>query len=352
MIRQLLSLLCLAMASCVGPGEDSSEQLMESGNLTIYSTTDREAFKPVISDFTRLHPRVTIEYVEVEAAPLYERFLREAAAGTPKADLLLSSAIDLQVKLVNDGFAAPHRSENALRLPTWAQWRNEAFGFTFEPAVMVFNNRLIAKHAMPRSRPALIQAISNDPAFWRRRIGTYDVLTSSVGYLLASQDARHSGEFAALIDRFRDVQVQSFDTTSDLLQRIETGELVMGYNLLGSYARARVAAGAPITIVYPEDYTLVVARTAVLPKDAPHPRAAHLFVEYLLSLRGQMVLANRTGLSAVRQEIQGPYSRLGIAEATVGPLRPIGLGPGLLVYLDQQKRTRLLSSWGGEERPR
>jgi ABC-type Fe3+ transport system substrate-binding protein len=119
----------------------------------------------------------------------------------------------------------------------------------------------------------------------------------------------------------------------------------MGYNLLASYAESRLARGAPLVIIYPEDYTLAVTRTAIVPKNAPHPRAANAFVEYLLSLRGQRILADRGRLGAVREEIEGPYSRMGITEATVGPLRPIELGPGLLVYLDAQKHRRLLKNW-------
>jgi iron(III) transport system substrate-binding protein len=275
------------------------------------------------------------------------RFLREMAAGRPRVDLLLSSAMDLQVKLVNDGHAAPHRSPNAEQLPRWARWRGEAFGITFEPAVMVFNRNLMRGRRVPRSRPELLQTLREDPAFWRKRVGAYDIAKSSVGYLLASQDARQSSEWGALAEAFGAVGLQTSDTTATLLDRLERGELVIGYNLLGSYARTRIEAGAPLTIVYPEDYTLAVARTAVLPRSAPHPRAAHAFLEYLLSTRGQRVLSDRSRLSAARQDIEGPYSRLGISEATVGPLRPISLGPGLLVYLDGQKRKRMLESWRG-----
>ena len=349
MKRLVLILAALLLGSCKS-GNADSQASAETGTLTIYSTTDAAVFRPVIADFQSQYPRIEVRYVELEAAPLYNRFLKETAEHRPSADLLLSSAADLQVKLVNDGYATSHASLNALSLPGWARWRDEAFGFTFEPAVMVFNRRLVAGRAIPHSRPELVSSLSQDPAFWRGRIGTYDIARSSVGYLIASQDSRHSSDFAALWTLFRQLDVKRFETTSDLLHKIESGELVMGYNLLGSYARARLAAGAPLTIVYPEDFTLAVTRTAVLPKNAPHPTSAHLFLEYLLSLRGQRVLTSRSPLSAVRQEITGPYSRLGIAEATVGPLRPIALSPGLLVYLDQQKRRRLLNVWRGASR--
>jgi iron(III) transport system substrate-binding protein len=324
----------------------SSDQLgTEPTELTIYSTTDSAAFQPVMDEFNRLHPNVHLHYVEIAAEPLYRRFLAETAARKPKADLLLSSAMDLQVKLVNDGFAAPHHSANVHALPGWAKWRSEAFGISFEPVVFVFNTKLMKGREVPRSRPQLIAALNEDPRFWRGRIGTYDAFGSSVGYLLMSQDSIQSSDYSNLMQAFGDADIKVGRHTSALLDAIQRGDLVMGYDLLGSYAEGRVAKGAPLTIVYPEDDTLAVTRTAIIPKNAPHPGAAHAFLEYLLSLEGQRVLTGRSRLNAVRQEINGPFSRMGITETTVGPLRPIDLGPGLLVYLDDQKRRQFLKDW-------
>lgn len=340
--------LALAVAGC-RPSNDNAATA--SGPLVIYSTTDRDVFLPVIAEFRRLSPGIDVRYVEMDAGPLYRRYLGEVARGRGPADLLISSAMDLQVKLVNDGYAAAHQSENAAKLPAWARWRNEAFGITFEPAVMVYNRRLLAGRHPPGSRPELLKAIRTEPDFWRARIGTYDIIKSSVGYLLASQDARQNSDFGSLLEALGAARMQVSTSTATLLDRIEQGEIALGYNLLGSYAQARVDRGAPLMIVYPADYTLAVSRTAILARDAPHPAAAHAFLEYLLSLQGQRALASLGRLSASRPEIIGPYSRLGIAETQIGPLRPIALGPGLLTYLDRQKRGRLTDSWQHAVRP-
>lgn len=316
------------------------------GTLTLYSTTDTTAFEPVIRDFQSLHPGIAIRYELLDTAPLYERFLRETRDGNPQADLLMSSAMDLQVKLVNDGYAMPHVSENSRALPGWARWRDEAFGFTFEPAVIVYNRRMLRGADVPRSRNQLIHLIKNNPEWMRGRVGTYDISHSSVGYLLASQDTRQSSEFGALLEVLGDANVRIEENTATLLDMLEKGELIVGYNLLGSYAQARVGIGSPLAIVQPEDYTLVMSRTAVIPRNAPHPEFAHLFLEYLLSLRGQRVLATRTNFAAVRPEAQLVQpGGSAMSDEKIGSLRPIALGPGLLVYLDRQKRQRLLSSW-------
>lgn len=342
MKRQVWACIVLfALSSC----EKEYAGFAASGPLVIYGTTDTVAFRPVLDDFRQLHPNITIEYDELEAGPLVARFLAEDRSRRPRADLLLSSAMDLQVKLVNDGYAAPHISEQAAHLPAWARWRDEAFGFTFEPVVMVYNRELMKGRTMPQTRAALLADLRLNRPFWQGRIGAYDVAESSVGYFIASQDFRYSSDFGALIEAFRGAGIEQRSTTAALLDDITSGKLALGYNLLGSYAEARARTTPVLQVVYPIDYTLAVSRTAVLPKSAPHAQSAHVFLEYLLSPRGQQVLTDRNDLNAVRSQGRP------VAKEQLGPIRPIPLGPGLLVYLDRQKRARMLELFGVADPP-
>ncbi|NEU36662.1 ABC transporter substrate-binding protein, partial [bacterium LRH843] len=42
-----------------------------------------------------------------QSTDLYRRFVAESDAGRPGADLVWSSAMDLQARLINDGYAQP-----------------------------------------------------------------------------------------------------------------------------------------------------------------------------------------------------------------------------------------------------
>jgi len=343
MRSRLLSLLCIF--SACAHAQDYPVSGPTEGVLVLYSTLDTRVFEPLLTDFQTAHPGIAVHYENIDAQPQYERFVRETDRDIHRADVLISTSMDLQVKLVNDGYSAKHLSDNADTLPAWARWRNEAFGFTFEPAVMVFNRAAMQGRPIPQTRSELINAIRREPEFWRGRIGTYDISRSGVGYLLASQDVRHSSEFGALVESLGDVEVQIEDNTATLLDQIVSGELIAGYNLLGSYARSHPASNEHLHVVYPHDHTLVISRTALISRHAPHPELAHRFLEYLLSRRGQRIMATRCGLPPIRQELDGVYEHLGVNESQIGVLRPIALGPGLLVYLDQHKRRQLLEMW-------
>ncbi len=341
-----MHLLAVLALVCLGACEENDVgRTAASGVVTIYSTTDREVFEPVITDFSRLHPEIRLNYVELDAQPLFERFLHEADRKLPGADIMLSSAIDLQVKLVNDGYALKHETVNSAALPPWAKWRDEIFGLTFEPVVMVANSAQFAGRDIPRTRFDLVQSLRSDPGFWQGRIGTYDIASSSVGYFLAAQDARQSSEFGTLLGAMGDSQVRTYQNVSALLDELEAGKVALGYNVLGSYAKRRVKLGSRLRIIYPDDYTLAVVRAAFIARTSRNPAAAHVFLDYLMSVRGQQILATRSDLAAVREEVGGPYGRIGERGASVGPLRPIPIGPGLLTYLDRQKRERFLANW-------
>ncbi len=319
----------------------------ERERLRIHSATDRQAIEPLVIDFQRIHPDVTVEYQDMDTADLYADALagpaREPAAVKP--DLLISSAADLQVKLVNDGYTQPHRSALTDGLPDWANWRDEAFGFTFEPAVIAYNRDLLPADQVPRSRPALIRLLKENPARFSRRVATYDTAASGIGYLLAAHDDLLFSQFWQLVAVMGNAQARLACCSGEILDMVERGEVLIAYNVLGSYARARAAAGAPIGIVVPEDYTLVISRVAVIPRTAPRPQLAGQFIDYLLSPRGQEVVAGRSALYAISSGIKREASASGLRSSTAAPLHPIALSPALLVFLDRLKRERFLQQW-------
>src|SRR3546814_18969948 len=98
----LIGCMYAVVAAC-SPADEAYRQAEPArSTVTIYSTTDRTIFEPVIEDFERLNPELSLEYVELDALPLYDRFIKESEAGRTRADIPLSSAMVLQVNLVND----------------------------------------------------------------------------------------------------------------------------------------------------------------------------------------------------------------------------------------------------------
>lgn len=272
------------------PGDyaDVIARAQREGGVTVYASTDLEVVQPLIQGFEARYPGVRVRYQDLNTLELHERFLAESAGMGPAppsrdaayADVLWSTTMDLQIKLVNDGHAQRYESPERPGLPSWAVWRDEAWGTTFEPAVIVYNRKHFASAHVPGSRSGLARLLQEHAPQWRGKVVTYDVERSGVGYLLAQQDARMGNEFWYLAQALGRAQVQMSASTADMVERIASGELVLGYNLLGSYALSLMERGAGIGVIAPRDYTLVMSRVAFIARRPGVAGAVHVAALY------------------------------------------------------------------------
>jgi two-component system, OmpR family, sensor histidine kinase TctE len=338
----LVGALVLALIPGAGAQADTYPALgPETGRLVIAGTTDTTLFTPFITGFQAENPGLAVDYTEVDSIALYQGFLD----GTLTPDLLISSASDLQMKLANDGHALAHASPWLDQLPDWAQWRAEVIGFTYEPAVIIYNPGLLAEGPLPRTHLELAELLEREPARFAGRVATYDIVRSGVGYLLAAQDQQISSQFWRLAAAFGRVGARLSDSSPGILDAVAAGDLALGYNVLGSYAFARQAEGAGIGIIVPDDYVLVLTRTMLIPRRAANPDLARAFVDFALSPPGQAIAAGRTALGAVMPGNTGNWTPDRIAAMGNGAVQPIALAPVLLVALDPQRRSRFLATW-------
>ena len=135
-----------------------------------------------------------------------------------------------------------------------------------------------------------------------------------------------------------------YTSTGAMLERIASGEHLIGFNMIGSYAALRQRKDPSLGIVYPRDYMLVMSRVALVPKSCRHPNAAKLFLDHLLSQRGQQALAG-AALFAIRGDVAGDQTAAALNQSAGASLKPIPVGPPLLEYLDQTKRLDFLKRW-------
>lgn len=310
--------------------------------LTIAGPTDTPVVAPLIQGFQSQRPNVTVVYREIGSRELYEA----AIAGQLKdVDVLMSSASDLQIRLANDGYAQSYASPFAAKLPSWATWRHEVYGFTFEPAVIVYNPKRFTEATVPRSRQDLLRLLERDAVKLRGRIGTYDIAASSVGYLLAEQDELVSSNFWGLANAMGQAGVRLSATSAEILDAIEDDEIDIGYNILGSYALSRQAAGAPIGVVFPQDYVLVLARSVLIARTAPSPDLARALVDWLLSPAGQQVASSHAALGSIMEDTPGRWTSEAVLARSQGIVQPVVLSPALLVGLDQRRHSRFVQNW-------
>ncbi|MCG6858622.1 MAG: ABC transporter substrate-binding protein [Salaquimonas sp.] len=345
-MRIALAILILAIfgAPAGATETDLAAPGTETKRLVIESSTDLSIFAPIVAAFQKLRPDIAVTYRELTTNELNGHVARACNGGTFVADLVVSSSIDQQLKLVNDGCALRMDGEVGAALPDWAKWRNELFGFTFEPAVMVYNRAFFASREVPQSRFDLIDILREGDTF-RGRIGTYDIETSGVGYLFAFEDAVQASTWGRLVESLGRNDMQLFCCTADILDRVADGRLLVGYNVLGSYALERIASDKRLGVIVPSDYTLIMARAGFISRNARQTALARDFLVFLLSEQGRKILASKSQLLSPNGGSEELAKLVGLDSRSEQALRPIPLTPALLVGLDSRKRRIFLRQW-------
>lgn len=312
-----------------------------SAFLRIISSADLSAMRPALQLFAELRESVGVRYDQASSNTVHTL---ATAAGRPvegaSYDLAISSAMDLQIKLANDGAARRFQSSRTLALPAAMRWRDRVFGFTEEPAAIVYNANVVPGGVIPASRFELLEYLRRHRSTLHGRVITYDVERSGLGYLLATQDSLRSDTYWRLMEVFGGLGARLSCCTATMLEQLSTGEAAIAYNAIGSYAYERAGKDSALRLLLPDDYVLIMTRSAVILRDAKEPELAGSFVDFLLSPRGRDALNASFGLARTRA----------LMEERSG--QTIRLDPALLVYLDAMKRRAFLDEWSSAIAPR
>jgi iron(III) transport system substrate-binding protein len=351
---RLVILLAAILPLLAGSGARAEMFPARDGNgdapvVRVYSSLDANISQPLVAAFQDMHPGIAVEYSELQTLDIYERVISESDRGEGTADLALSSAMDLQMKLANDGYARRVATDGAQELPRWANWRDTAFGLTWEPAVMVYHKPSFGPAGPPNTRGELLTMLQERSDEMFGRIATYDIERAGVGMLFLARDIEHYRDVWGLVDAMGVAGVKLYSTSSAILERVSDGRFALGYNILGSYAAGWQRNHPDLGIVLPRDYCVVMSRVALVPAKARSPELGRLFLEFLLSREGQETLARESGIPAIHPEVGGRPQSLEPGEGV--QLRPVPLSPALLVYLDQVKRARLTRRWNDALKP-
>jgi len=308
--------------------EDRRLFLGETGrkNLRVLSSTDTSFFAPIIEQYLAQNPDLNVEYVVTGTSNLDNVFRQNP----DQFDVVISSAMDLQFKLANDGFSL---RLDQVATPDWAQWRQSLFAFTTEPAAIVINRAAFAGETMPNSRQELIEALRARPDIFRDKLGTYDVRRSGLGYLFATQDARTSETYWRLMEVMGGLGTHLYCCSGEMIDDLAEGKIVVAYNVLGSYANARRDVADKIEIILPSDFPTTMMRSALVSKHAPQQQAAVDFLRHLISRR-------------TRDDDQAIFQMPALnTEPNDSQQSIIALEPALLTYLDFLKRQKFIQAW-------
>lgn len=306
--------------------------------LVVYSAAERQYCAGLLSGFSERHPGVQVDFQSGISVALNERYLAELAASAPRADVVWSSAMDLQMGLVLAGEALRYRSPEAHAYPDGAVYRDMAYLTTLEPLLTLVNRDRFDVSAPAGSLAELAAAVRSDPERFRGRVACYDIERNGLGFLALLHESRRGADFDAFLDALAACQPKVFGSNPALVDEVASGRAALACHVLASYALRAVKANPSLAIAVSNATPLAVSRVAFISQRAPHPNAAKLFIDYLLSRDGQQQLLE-AGLFPIRQDVR---SETGSGAHELAPIR---IDQGFEELLDERRRRKLLRRW-------
>jgi iron(III) transport system substrate-binding protein len=275
-------LAVLGACSSTGDTDDSS--------ITLYTSVTQDTVDAVVEAFESDHARIEVEVFRAPTGELTARLAAEQREGGIQADLIwLTDPLSVQ-QYDADGLLWEYTPAEVDQIP--AEFRSDRFWGTRLLSMVIVQQLELSPGVTgwdDLADSAFSPVATPDPGFAGSALGAmaYLVMAEGFGFSFYERLAALGG-----------VQVNS---PGDVVTGVAEGQFTAGMTLAFS-ARAAIAKGSPIEIVWPEPGAIVMYSPIAIFSSANNLSAAEDFVDFVLTSQGQAAIAG-TGWQPVRADV-------------------------------------------------
>ena len=250
----------------------------KEGEVTWYvSQMTGEAAEAMGKRFAQRYPGIAVNAIRTTGQVAYSRLTQELKNNTPHCDVYSSTDITQYSALKARNALARYDVESVGALLPAFEGQGEAGYFyptTASIQAMVYHTTLLRREDWPKQNTDLI-----DPR-WKGRIATgHPGFSAYFAQWVLGMRKVYGWQF---FEKLAANKPRVGRSGNDPIQVITAGECLIG---TGPTSTALQAAGKgnPLGLLYPEDGAVLCVGPSAVLAAAPHPNAARLFMEWLLS---------------------------------------------------------------------
>lgn len=263
------------------------EKAEKEGRVVLYTSFSQADLQKLTSPFSKMYPGVQLKVVRGGSGTLVPKIMAEQRAGRPLADLIFTKAdyLDLfQTKGLLQKYDSPERKSDM-----GGYWT----GVYFTVHGIAYNTRTVPPNHMPKHYIDLL-----DPR-WNGKI-VINLNNFMWSYAMLDFFGREKGMDFLKKLAAQNARAQRGSTISG--QLIAAMEFEIGVSLNTNDVSRMKQQGAPIDWARIKEPLYADLHPIGILVGAPHPHAARLFVDYLLSREGQTAIAEM-GRTAIREDV-------------------------------------------------
>jgi len=284
--KMLLGILLTAVLCLwIGPSVAAS---MED-KIVVVTSYPKDLTGPFKKAFEAKYPGITVEVLQKKTSAAV-KYIQETVQGNT-SDLIWASAPDAFEVLKGDNLLkkyTPKAKGIPAKIGSYPINDPDGYyvGFAGSGYGIMWNKRYLKakKIPVPRDWDDLKKPVYHDHVGMSApsRSGTTHLTVETV--LQGEGWDKGWATWKEIAGNFKMVTERSFGVP----EGVNSGDFGVGI-VIDFFGFSSKATGFPVDFVYPKVTTLVPANIAIV-KNAPHPKAAAAFIEYLLSVEGQELL--------------------------------------------------------------
>jgi len=300
-IQILFLVTCLAFPAATFAA--SSEATKVDPEVMWYTTMALDDSSLLVDKFNREHPAITVKLFRANNSKVLERILAESRAKSVIADVVSAGALPIGV-LKERGALAKYISSESAAFPSGAR---DVDGFWTDTYVntfnLVYNTAMVSAKDAPKNYAALLDRR------WKGNIGLDDTDYEWFGNMLQIMGEERGLDYMRKLAALRTTMRAGHSLIATLVAAGEFAIYPDGYPRRVEVLRQRGAR--TIDWLWLEPAIAELHPTSIM-ADAPHPNAARIFTDYLLSLEGQQMIGSRFGRVPSRKGVKLKYPRMAI----------------------------------------
>jgi ABC-type Fe3+ transport system substrate-binding protein len=260
------------------------EAARREGEVVLYTTLIvDQVVRPMIKAFRAQIPGIDVKFVRTDSAQQVVKLINEGRAGRVQADIWHLS--DELAPLLRENLVAALDLPNARGLPDEMIDRKGNWVATnLSTRSLAYNTQLVRADQVPHTHQDLLDPRWKSQFVWHPAsiAGGYGF----IGVVLKSMGEENGTRYLEALAQQNIVPLPV--AARAVLDRVIAGEYAMGLDMNSSHAVISAALGAPVRFV-PLDPVTMTMQIAGISRNAPHPNAARLFLDFIISRAGQEV---------------------------------------------------------------
>jgi iron(III) transport system substrate-binding protein len=252
------------------------EAAKREGEVTWYSgQLQAEPGEAVGRAFSELYPGIKVNVVRSTSQVAYQRLSQDMQAGVAQCDFFSSTDYGHYNFLKREGKLLAYRPRDMNLLIPAA--RNADPDNMFQVLnialyVIAYNTRKVAAADAPKTWSDL-----TNPK-WSGQVAVgHPGYSGAIGVMCVTLQRLHGWTYFTALEKNKPQIGRSSDDPVTLLN---AGERTIGMGVSLPTTLLSMSRGNPLAFVYPNDGTLAVYCPSAIPRNAPHPNAAKLFMEF------------------------------------------------------------------------